>query len=80
LPALTVHLQDILDAVEAVGGKAARQRVRFKADETIERVVGGWPFAFENTRAHRLGLQPDPDFLSIVHQYMNEQSASSDRR
>jgi nucleoside-diphosphate-sugar epimerase len=80
LPALTVRLQDILDAVEVVGGKAARERVRFKPDATIERVVGGWPSAFENTRAHRLGLQADADFLSIVHQYMNDQTASPGRQ
>jgi D-erythronate 2-dehydrogenase len=80
LPALTVRLQDILDAVEVVGGKGARERVRFKPDATIERVVGGWPSAFENRRAHRLGLQADADFLSIVHQYMNDQTASPGRQ
>jgi D-erythronate 2-dehydrogenase len=40
----------------------------------IERVVGGWPSVFENVRAHRLGLKPDANFLSIVRQYMDDQA------
>jgi D-erythronate 2-dehydrogenase len=76
LPALTVSVKDMLDALEAVGGKEARALVRFEPDATIERVVGGWPSSFDNQRARRLGLQPDPDFLSIVRQYISDQSAS----
>jgi len=34
----------------------------------------GWPAAFESARARRLGLHPDPDFLSIVRQYQKEQA------
>ena len=74
LPSLTVRIQDILDAVEAIGGKAARARIRFEPNPLIERVVGGWPAVFENARAHRLGLQPDADFLSIVRQFMADQA------
>jgi D-erythronate 2-dehydrogenase len=74
LPSLTVRIQDILDAVEAVGGKVARERIRFQPDPMIERVVGGWPSVFENVRAHRLGLKPDADFLSIVRQFMDDQA------
>jgi nucleoside-diphosphate-sugar epimerase len=77
LPALTVRVKDILDAVEAVGGRAARERVRFEPDATIERVVGGWPSVFDNARAHRLGLRADPDFLPIVHQFVNDQAGRS---
>jgi D-erythronate 2-dehydrogenase len=76
LPALTVSVKDMLDALEAVGGKEARALVRFERDATIERVVGGWPSSFNNQRARRLGLHPDPDFLSIVQQYISDQSAS----
>ncbi len=74
LPSLTVRIQDILEAVEAVGGKVARERIRFQPNAVIERVVGGWPSVFENARAHRLGLQPDADFLSIVRQFMDDQA------
>jgi nucleoside-diphosphate-sugar epimerase len=76
LPALTVRVHDMLAALEAVAGSAARERVRFAPDAAIERIVGGWPARFEPGRSLRLGLQPDPDFRSIVLQYIAEHPAS----
>jgi nucleoside-diphosphate-sugar epimerase len=76
LPALTVRVQDMLDALEAVAGSAVRQHVRFAADDAIARIVGGWPARFEPGRSLRLGLQPDPDFRSIVLQYIEDHPAS----
>ena len=72
LPALTVRVSEILDALEAVAGKAARERVRFELDPTIAAMVAGWPSAFDNTRALRLSLKPDPDITSIIRQYVND--------
>ncbi|HEV7915346.1 MAG TPA: NAD-dependent epimerase/dehydratase family protein, partial [Albitalea sp.] len=79
LPALTVRVQDMLDALAEVGGAAALARVRFEPDATIARIVGGWPARFESPRTARLGLEPDPDFRSIVLQYVQEQQPSNTR-
>jgi D-erythronate 2-dehydrogenase len=76
LPALTVRVSEMLDALEVVAGKAARQRVRFEEDATIARLVSGWPAVFESARARRLGLTADPDFLSVVRQFQKEQAAT----
>src|ERR1700678_53286 len=72
LPALTVRVIEMLDALEEVAGRAARERVRFEEDPTIARIVGGWPAVFESARARRLGLSADPDFLSVVRQFQAE--------
>jgi D-erythronate 2-dehydrogenase len=74
LPGLTVTVREMLDALETAGGKAARDLVRFEEDARIARMMLGWPSAFESARARRLGLLPDPDFLSIVRQYQKEQA------
>jgi D-erythronate 2-dehydrogenase len=74
LPGLTVTVSEMLDALKTAGGKAARDRVRFEEDARISRMMLGWPSAFESARARRLGLLPDPDFLSIVRQYQKEQA------
>jgi hypothetical protein len=66
----------MLDALEEVAGRAARQRVRFEEDATIARLVSGWPAVFESARARRLGLSADPDFLSVVRQFQKEQAAA----
>jgi nucleoside-diphosphate-sugar epimerase len=73
LPALTVSVGAMLEALEAVAGRAVRDRVRFETNPVIVRMMGGWPAAFESARAGRLGLSADPDFLSIVRQFQREQ-------
>ena len=80
LPALTVRVQEMLDALEAVGGREARERVRFERNADIERMVGGWPSRIEPGRSLRLGLRPDVDFRSIVAQYIEDHPASMTTR
>jgi len=70
LPALTVSVGEMLAALESVAGAETRARVRFQPDATIARIVGGWPAVFDNARAERLGLKPDPDFASIVREFL----------
>jgi len=72
LPALTVRVSEMLDALEAVAGRAARERVRFEPHPAIARIVEGWPSVFDNARASRLGLMPDPDMVSIVRRFVND--------
>jgi nucleoside-diphosphate-sugar epimerase len=74
LPGLTVTVNEMLDALEIAGGREARERVRFEEDPRISRMMLGWPSAFESARARRLGLLPDPDFLSIIRQFQKEQA------
>jgi D-erythronate 2-dehydrogenase len=73
LPALTVSVGEMLEALEAVAGRAVRDRVRFETNPVIVKMMGGWPAVFESARAGRLGLSADPDFLSIVRQFQKEQ-------
>ena len=73
LPALTVRVGEMLDALRQVGGQAAVDRVQFAPDARIAGIVGGWPSTFDNHRAARLGLTPDPDFLSIIHQFQADE-------
>jgi len=73
LPGLTVSVSEMLDALEVVAGRPARERVRFEKNETIAKMVSGWAFAFESARARHLGLAADPDFISIIRQFQKEQ-------
>jgi nucleoside-diphosphate-sugar epimerase len=72
LPALTVTVQQMLDALREVGGEEALRLVRFEPDATIARIVGGWPSRFDSPRARSLGLSPDRDFHSVVRQYVRD--------
>jgi len=70
LPALTLRVGDMLDALERVAGKAVRARVRLEPDARIENIVSTWPARFRSVRAERLGLAPDPSFESIIEAYI----------
>ena len=70
LPAVNATVAEMLDALEAVAGKAVRERVRFVRDETIARIVGNWSRGCTAVRAGKLGLRADPDFATIIRQYI----------
>ena len=72
LPALTVPVQQMLDALETVAGPDVRALVRLQPDPAIERIVSTWPGRFDSQRAARLGLVPDADVLGIVRQYLRD--------
>jgi len=72
LPGLNVTVQQMLDALEKVAGKAVRNRVRFERDERIAGIVGNWARGATSDRANALGLQADSSFESIIEQYIQD--------
>jgi nucleoside-diphosphate-sugar epimerase len=79
LPALTVTVGEILNAVQAVGGDEALQLLRFAPNAAVAQIVAGWPNVFDNGRAARLGLVPDRNFEEIVRQYIEAVSTEPAR-
>jgi nucleoside-diphosphate-sugar epimerase len=59
LPGLKVSVQDMLDALEAVGGKERRALVEEKYDAAVDKIVQTWTPQFSNERAFNLGFSPD---------------------
>jgi D-erythronate 2-dehydrogenase len=74
LPALNVSVSQMLDALEAVAGKAVRARVRAVPDARIAGIVAGWPTGATSKRAAALGLEPEARFEDIVRQYIADQA------
>lgn len=72
LPGLTVSIAGMLDALETVGGAAARARVRMQPDPRIQAIVEGWPARFETARADAMGFVRDADFVGIVRDYARD--------
>jgi hypothetical protein len=60
----------MLDALEAVAGKATRALVKLEPDETIQRIVAGWSKGAVAARAEKLGLKPEAQFADIILQYI----------
>ncbi|MGH8796784.1 MAG: NAD-dependent epimerase, partial [Caldimonas sp.] len=76
LPSVNATVAQMLDELEAVAGRAVRERVRFVRDETVAGIVANWPRGASAARAARLGLKPDADFATIIRQYIAECTAS----
>jgi D-erythronate 2-dehydrogenase len=72
LPSLNVRVSEMLDALEAVAGKAVRARVRAARDERIAGIVANWPTAASAARATRLGLKAPANFADVVRQYIDD--------
>lgn len=77
LPGISVSVADMVAALERVAGPEVVKRISWKTDPLIERIVGGWPSAWDVARAHALGLCGDADFDSIVQAYVEDDLASN---
>ncbi|GKT88991.1 NAD-dependent epimerase/dehydratase (nucleoside-diphosphate-sugar epimerase) [Colletotrichum tofieldiae] len=69
LPGVTVTVAEILDALEAVGGMGARNRVREERNPQIEAIVESWPAFFDVSKALSLGLAQDGDLITTVKDF-----------
>ena len=70
LPALTVTVGEMLQALREVAGEPVAALVSVEPDEQIKRIVGGWPARFDCQRTHRLGLKADASYQDIIKQYL----------
>ena len=70
LPALTVTVGEMLQALREVAGEQVAALVSVEPDEQIKRIVGGWPARFDCQRTHSLGLKADASYQDIIKQYL----------
>ena len=78
LPSINVRVSEMLDALEAVAGKAVRARVRAQRDERIAGIVANWPTGASAQRAARLGLTAPANYAEVVRQYIDDCAKASD--
>jgi nucleoside-diphosphate-sugar epimerase len=72
LPGLSVSVAEMIEALGRVAGEEVLRHLRWERDATVERIVGGWPAAWDTGRARALGLEGDADFDSIVRAYIED--------
>jgi D-erythronate 2-dehydrogenase len=76
LPPLTVTVADMVAALEQVAGPSATALIDWVPDPAIAAMVTSWPARFRFDRATRLGLTPDPDFVSVIESHLAENRAA----
>ncbi len=72
LPALTCTTGQMAAALEKVAGKAVSDLIDWTPDATIRRIVATWPARINAQRAKGLGLLPEPDFETLIREYIRE--------
>ncbi|MXX89563.1 MAG: SDR family oxidoreductase [Boseongicola sp. SB0677_bin_26] len=72
MPGVSCTVAEQIEALRDVAGESAVSLIRPEPDETIMKIVAGWPRNFAPERAIKLGFAADPDFASIVQTYIEE--------
>lgn len=72
VPGVSVTVAEMLEALEHVGGPAARALVSVELDERVMSIVCSWPGQFDTERTLRLGFRPDDSFEAAVRQFAND--------
>jgi D-erythronate 2-dehydrogenase len=78
LPALTVSVADMADALARIGGPQVSALIDWIPDPEITRMVASWPARVRADRAARLGLTPDHDFDSIIRMHLAESRSGAE--
>jgi nucleoside-diphosphate-sugar epimerase len=77
LPGLSLTVRDMVDALRAVGGDAAVERIKWQPDDRIRAIVRTWPARFETRRADALGFVRDADFVDVVRAYARSRTGAT---
>jgi nucleoside-diphosphate-sugar epimerase len=72
MPGVSATVAEQIEALRAVAGEAAVRLIRRERDESIERIVAGWPARFDASRARKLGFAAETSFVEIIQAYRED--------
>lgn len=73
MPGISATVAEEIEALRAVAGNGAVALIRRAPDETIMRMVDGWPRDFDAARATALGFAADRSFADIVQAHIDDE-------
>jgi nucleoside-diphosphate-sugar epimerase len=73
MPGVSVTVAEQIQALREVAGDAAVRLIRREPDETVGRIVSGWPQRFDARRAISLGFEADASFEEIVRIHVEDE-------
>jgi nucleoside-diphosphate-sugar epimerase len=73
MPGVSVTVAEQIEALRRAGGDAAVALIRREPDETIARIVAGWPRDFDARRARELGFRAETTFDEIVRVHVEDE-------
>ncbi len=73
MPGLAATVGEQIEALRKVAGEKAVKLIRRQPDETIIRIVAGWPRKLAVTRAAALGFKAESSFEEIVRVHLEDE-------
>ncbi|MBY0530983.1 MAG: SDR family oxidoreductase [Xanthobacteraceae bacterium] len=74
MPGLSVTVGEQIAGLERVAGNSVTRRIRHEPDQTIMRIVSGWPRNFDTSRAKSLGFTTaEKTFDDIVKLHIDDE-------
>ena len=73
VPGISIPVTGMIDALRRVAGDAVADRVVWRLDPAIDRIVQTWPVNFDTVFGRSLGMTSDADFDGIVRQYIADE-------
>jgi nucleoside-diphosphate-sugar epimerase len=73
MPGVAATVGEQIEALRRAGGEKAVRLIRREPDETIMRIVAGWPRGFEAKRAAELGFRAESSFDDIVRIHIEDE-------
>jgi nucleoside-diphosphate-sugar epimerase len=73
MPGLAATVAEQIEALRRVGGDKAVALIKRQPDETIMRIVAGWPRRFDAKRAESLGFQAETSFDEIIRVHVEDE-------
>ena len=75
LPGLSCTVAEQIEALRRVAGNDVVKLIRRENDETIAKIVSGWPRNFDPRRALDLGFKAEASFEDIIRVHMEDELA-----
>ncbi len=72
LPALSVSVEEMLEALERAGGEKAVKLIRWEADRFIQQVQDSWPHKILSERSKKLGLYPNRTIDEVIEEFIED--------
>ena len=73
MPGVCVSVAEQIEALRRAGGDKAVALIKREPDETIQRIVAGWPQRFEAKRAEALGFRAEANFDDIIRAHLEDE-------
>jgi D-erythronate 2-dehydrogenase len=73
LPGISVTVDEMVAALREVAGDEVANRIEWKIDPRIEKLVYSWPGRLDTTRAEQLGLVGEHSFADVIRSYIEDE-------